>query len=347
VAWSGWLVVTFLAFSFMSGIIHPYYTVALAPAVAALVAIGTVDVWRRRNSRWALPFLAVLVAGSAGWAFVLLGRSSDFLPWLRWVVLVAGVLGTVGLAAAAVVRTPRTAQALRRAGAVTAAVAVLAGPLSYAGQTAATAHTGAIVSAGPSSTGSFAMGGGRGGPGGGAFAGMFTQGRTPGSTFGGQPGTGFPGAGQSPWGTTGRSRSGRAGGLAGGRGGGGGLLGATTPGSALVALLEADASQYRWVAATTGSNNAAGYQLATQDPVMAVGGFNGTDPAPTLAQFQSYVAAGDVHYYVVSRSMASTRTGGSDTAAQIASWVEENFTAQTVDGTTVYDLTQGATASAT
>ncbi|NAZ83471.1 glycosyl transferase, partial [Kineococcus sp. R8] len=128
--------------------------------------------------------------------------------------------------------------------------------------------------------------------------------------------------------------------------GAGGLLGATTPSAALVALLEADASSYRWVAATTGSNNAAGYQLATQEPVMAVGGFNGTDPAPTLAQFQAHVAAGDVHYYVPGRTLGGgTASGGSDAATLVATWVEENFTATTVDGTTLYDLTRPLDAS--
>ncbi|MEZ0492937.1 ArnT family glycosyltransferase [Kineococcus sp. TBRC 1896] len=336
-AWTGWLVVTFTAFSFMSGIIHPYYTVALAPAVAALVALGTTGLWHHRTSRWALPVLAVLTAVTAGWAFVLLDRSAQFLPWLRWVVLVTGLLGAGGMAGAVVVREGTGARRLRLTGALAAALAVLAGPVAFSVQTAASPHTGAIVSAGPSSSGSFAVGSGRGGPGGGPFASMFTRGPVPGTQT----------APRAGWGTTtGRSRTGRTGGFGGtgGRGGGGGLLSATTPGAALTSLLGAGASQYRWVAATTGSNNAAGYQLATQEPVMAVGGFNGTDPAPTLAQFQAHVAAGDIHYYVVSRSMAWTRTGGSDTSAQIATWVEENFTATTVDGTTLYDLTRAATA---
>jgi len=42
--WGGWLVVTGLVFSFMAGIIHPYYTIALAPAIGALVGIGAVRV---------------------------------------------------------------------------------------------------------------------------------------------------------------------------------------------------------------------------------------------------------------------------------------------------------------
>jgi 4-amino-4-deoxy-L-arabinose transferase-like glycosyltransferase len=50
--WGGWLVVTALVFSYLSGVIHPYYTVALAPAIAALVGIGGVALWRIRHT-WA------------------------------------------------------------------------------------------------------------------------------------------------------------------------------------------------------------------------------------------------------------------------------------------------------
>ena len=58
VLWGGWLLVTGLVFSFMAGIIHPYYTVALAPAIAALVGLG-VDAAVARPRRAA-------VAGDAG-----------------------------------------------------------------------------------------------------------------------------------------------------------------------------------------------------------------------------------------------------------------------------------------
>ena len=47
--WGGWLVLTGLVFSYMSGIIHPYYTVALAPAIAALAGIGAVTLWQIRD----------------------------------------------------------------------------------------------------------------------------------------------------------------------------------------------------------------------------------------------------------------------------------------------------------
>jgi len=73
---------------------------------------------------------------------------------------------------------------------------------------------------------------------------------------------------------------------------------------------------------------------------MAIGGFNGTDPAPSLAQFEQYVAQGRIHYFIGSgRTPGAT---GNATSGQIAQWVEQHFTATTVDGVTVYDLTQPA-----
>jgi hypothetical protein len=122
----------------------------------------------------------------------------------------------------------------------------------------------------------------------------------------------------------------------------GGLLGGVTPGANLTTALSTDAGSYTWVAATVGSNNAAGYQLATGEPVMAVGGFNGTDPAPTLDQFKDYVAQHKIHYFInaqVMGGMRGTASGGSQNAAEIAAWVQANFTARTIDGVTVYDLT--------
>jgi 4-amino-4-deoxy-L-arabinose transferase-like glycosyltransferase len=120
-------------------------------------------------------------------------------------------------------------------------------------------------------------------------------------------------------------------------GGIGGLLNANTPSSELVSLLKKNASSYAWAAAAVGSNNAAGYQLASQEAVMAIGGFNGSDPSPTLAEFQQYVKEGKIHYFIGGTLMQSA--SGSNTSQQIAQWVANNYTATTVGNVTVYDLT--------
>jgi hypothetical protein len=103
------------------------------------------------------------------------------------------------------------------------------------------------------------------------------------------------------------------------------------------ALLE-DADQYTWIAATTGSNNAAGYQLETQHAVMPIGGFNGSDPSPTLEQFQQLVAAEKIHWYIASGLERVGANGGSRDAALIAEWVTANFPSNQVGGVTLYEL---------
>ena len=96
----------------------------------------------------------------------------------------------------------------------------------------------------------------------------------------------------------------------------GGLLDASTPNTEVIAALTADADQYTWVAAAIGSQNAAGLQLGTQLPVMAIGGFNGSDPSPTLAQFQQYVAEGKIHYFASGGVGGGAQNGGSRSASR-------------------------------
>ncbi|MGZ4464750.1 MAG: mannosyltransferase YkcB-related protein, partial [Nocardioides sp.] len=311
--WLGWLLVTGLTFSFMAGIFHAYYTVALAPAIAALVAIGAHTLWRHRDALPATSVLAFSTALTTALAFFLLDRTGDWHPWLRYVV------ATLGLAAALMLAGVRHLP--RRVGhvvAATALLAALAGPTAYSLATAATPHTGSIPSAGPASVGS---GGPGGAPGGQPPAAPTGTGTGTGTSTGAGTGTGSASAG--------------------------GLLTGSTSSATLTSMLRRDASSYTWAAAAVGSNSAAGYQLASQEPVMAIGGFNGSDPSPTLAQFQAYVANGQVHYFIASGGMGGMGGMGGgpsasgSTSTAIAAWVADTFTAQTVDGVVVYDLSSG------
>ena len=119
------------------------------------------------------------------------------------------------------------------------------------------------------------------------------------------------------------------------------LLFGSTANATLTAALKKDASSYTWVAATVGSNSAAGYQLAAGAPVMAIGGFNGTDPAPTLARFQALVQAKKIHYFIgAGTTMGGRSTDGSQAAQEISTWVQNNFKSVSLGGTTAYDLQQ-------
>jgi 4-amino-4-deoxy-L-arabinose transferase-like glycosyltransferase len=347
--WGGWVLVTGVVFSYMNGIIHPYYMVALAPGIAALAGIGAAVLWQRRLGLAGRGVAATGILATAVLAYMLLDRTPGWLPWLRWVVVIAGV------AAAALVlagpwlagRWPSGPGRSRRARLALAAVplglamvAGLAGPTAYALDTVSSSHSGAIPSAGPGGFGGGPGGGGPGGGGGGfPGAGQFGRGtagtRAPGGSTGRAPGGSAPGgisagASGAPGGFGGRE--------AGGSGGaGGGLGGNTTVSSALVKLLEQDASRYKWVAATEGSEGAAPLELATGDAVMAIGGFNGTDPWPTLAVFKELVASHEIHYYV---GQGSQSFGGGQGSSAIAAWVAAHFKKLTVGGQTVYDLTQ-------
>ena len=123
----------------------------------------------------------------------------------------------------------------------------------------------------------------------------------------------------------------------------GGLLDASTPSSQLIAALRQDASSYTWAAAIVGANNAAGYQLASGQAVMPIGGFNGSDPSPSLAQFKQYVAQGRIHYFI-GAGMGMRSAGGSNASTEIAAWVQDTYAATTIGGTTVYDLSTPASA---
>ena len=276
IVWGSWLVVTGLVISYSNGIIHPYYTVALAPAVAAGIGIGAPLLWRRRSDIRAATALSGAVLITTVLASVLLARAETWLPWLRPAIAVAGVG-----AAALLVVAGRLPNPIGRGAAVLAVGACLAVPAASSVATAMTPHHGVI----PSS---------------------------------------------DPWGTTGVNF--------------GNFLDSPDPSPALVAALSADADRYTWTAAAIGSSNAAGYQLASRTPVMAVGGFNGTDPAPTLDQFQQLVSKDKIHYFIGGpmHGPMHAAASGSRESSDIAAWVAAHFPARTFDGVTVYDLTANA-----
>ena len=329
VIFGAWLIVTWLVFSFMAGIFHAYYTVALSPAIAALVAICGASLLGLRDRPWMPGVAGFLIAMTSAWDMALILRSGSF----AWLGVCIGVIGVVAGLALCIIdfwmpdrlpaTWPLTLKHAARGVAVVGIVALLAGPIVWTVCTISTGHTGSIVTAGPG--GSMGGGPGGGGPGG-----------------GGPGGNGAPDGtdGTAPDGSSNESTSDGIG--ANTSADGSGLLGGTSANESLVELLTQNASGYRWAAATTGSQNAASYQLASELPVMAIGGFNGSDPAPTLDEFKVYVAQGLIRYYIASGGMGGgmggAQMGGSSAASEIAEWVAQNYTAQTIGNTTIYDL---------
>jgi 4-amino-4-deoxy-L-arabinose transferase-like glycosyltransferase len=280
--WGGWTVITALVFSLAEGIYHSYYTVALAPGVAALVGIGGALLWERRRSWLGRMAYALLVAGTASWVWVMLDRTPEFLPSLRWVVVAAAALAVLALLVGAGAR--------RIGGAILTlalTVTALTAPAALAAQTV-----------------------------------------TEGGDRGGMPGmiaTAAPDGGPA----------------------------SNTPGVELVDLLRS--TSRKWSAATVGAQNSAALALASDTAVMGIGGFSGSDPAPTLEQFQGHVAAREVRWFVdggiglengagagtpPAQPAGGAQQPGPDRNSEIVTWVQQNFESSTVGDHTVYDLDQ-------
>jgi 4-amino-4-deoxy-L-arabinose transferase-like glycosyltransferase len=252
IVWGGWTLVTGAVFSFMSGITHPYYTVALAPSIAALVGIAGHGLWRGRAHFPVRMALTAMVAATGVWGFILLDRTPTWMPWLRWVLLAVTAVAVLALVFGVNGRRWLVGVLL---------AAALLGTSGYAFATAATTHSGSIPLSGPRS----------------------------------QQGGGMREGGSS---------------------------------TEVVQLLKSTNTE--WAAATVGAQSAASLQLASGRSVIAIGGWNGSDPAPTLDEFKAFVATGKVSYFVAG--------GGRGGDNEISAWVAANFEATTVGGQTVYDL---------
>ena len=268
--WGGWLLVNGAVFSLMSGIAHPYYAVVLAPAIGALVGAGVVDLWRWRARSLAGGVLLGGAIAATGWLALLL---LDRTPdFAPGLGIVAAFAAT---AAGLLVAIPDAASGGRRVamvGLLVGAMSLTAAPLAYDVVTMASAHSGGTVAAGPNGNGDTAGAGG------------------------GFPGRGGAGAGVAP-----------GGGGAGVAPGGPDTAGAD---DALLAYLVENRGTATWLVAVSGSGSAASIQLATGQPVLTMGGFNGSDTAPTGEQLAALVRAGRLRYVLAGGDRGGGFGGG-------------------------------------
>jgi hypothetical protein len=243
---------------------------------------------------------------TAATAWLILSRTPAFVPGLA--------IGVAALAVAVSLVVLLPARLLdRRVQLVAIALGVavlLAGPAAYALDTMATGYSGGDPSAGPQVAS--ADGGGPGNVGGGAPNGGFGPSAGRSAPNGGAPNGGF-GAGA------------------------GGLGGGDAPSSALTTYLAANRGAATWIVAVTSANQAGSIELATGLPVMAMGGFTGSDPAPTLAELQAMVASGQLRYLIVGGAGGGPG-GGNSTLSAIDAWVQANGTVVSSVSSNLYDL---------
>ena len=139
----------------MSGIVHSYYTVTLAPAMAAAIGLGMVDLWRwPGRSPIGGVVLGVCVAGSAWWSYQVLGLTPEFLPWLAPLVLGLGIVGGVLLSMPA-----RIVSRLSRVGITAAMGALLLGPAAWCLATVERSQAGGDPVPGPAAAAQGGIGG--------------------------------------------------------------------------------------------------------------------------------------------------------------------------------------------
>jgi 4-amino-4-deoxy-L-arabinose transferase-like glycosyltransferase len=317
--WGLWLAVNAIVYSFMSGTIHSYYVVSMAPAVGALVGGGVVALWRARDRHsWAGVLLGLAMVGSASVALTLLDRTPSFAPGLGLTVLAVTALIVPVLTLRS---TPRI-RCLQVAAAGLGLAMLLAGPAAYAVDTMQTAYSGGDPSAGPSA----GRDGGFGGPGGGQMA-----------QVGGAPSE--PNASSTSSGGGFGGRNGTAGWGMGGPGG-------SSLSTEVLSYLEANQGTATWLVAVSDSTTAGQIELSTGRAVMSTGGFTGSDNALSLAQLQAYVASGQLRFIEIGGQGGGP--GGGNSSSDVSSWVTTNCTAVTVNGsaTSVYDCSAAATSVA-
>ena len=270
--WMLWLLIHVVIFSMTSGVIHPYYVVVMAPAVAALVGISLPFLWgaytRCRPYAWLLP---VLVGVTAAIAVMILGYAGT-MTWLMWIVGLLGLTGMIGL----LINLYAPRRWLQNLAIITAITACTLAPTVYTLATVNVAHTGSIPMAGPNST---------------AMQGSNNE----------------------------KSQA----------------------DSQLVQYLLEHQHGARWLVAVASANESAAIQLTSGQPVMALGGFNGSDTPLTLEQFKQLVKAGKVKYYAIS---SYGRGGGGPGGGnnEITTWVKQTGTVVNYGGSdvTLYKLSR-------
>lgn len=352
VMWGGWTALHYVTFALAEGTMHPYYTTALAPGIAALCGGGGLMLLRafRAEKRWAWV-LPLALGITAVWAIVLLRRASGWNTWLWPAVGVVMALAVVGLF---VFRSGHRARLLA-ASVAAAVVASLAGPAAYAWSVPSGSGggmSGTNPTAGPT-TGSGGFGGGPGGgrgafPGAGGEQGGQAEGQTDGQAGGpggGEAGAGgFPGGGEQPGGTPpggtaadgGTAPGGTApeggtgtgegpGGGATGGGAGGGMGGGTS--TELLSYLKENQDGAKWLLAVSSSQSAAQLILSSGEPVISMWGWSGSDNAMTLARLKELVEKGELHYIQLGGGMGGGMGGGSTAGSEVTEWVQKNGTA--------------------
>ena len=273
---TGWIIATggaaltmAVAFSYASGIFHPYYVSLLAPFTAALVGGTAAELLR--GGTIARVVAPVAIAVGVAVELVVVDRAGN----LDWLPPVLVVVGAATAATLAIVSAPRI-----RAGAVALFLAAaLVGPAIWSVQTLGHATSGTFPAGGPASAGGGfgGPGGGAGGPGGGAARGGFGGGQ-------GGPPTAPPQGGF----------------------GGGGMFGGSSNLTEVLAYTKANGGGTVAVSSQQGASDAI---IRSNADVAGIGGFSGRESEPSVSWFAQEVRDGDIRWVLTGGQMGGGMGG--------------------------------------
>jgi 4-amino-4-deoxy-L-arabinose transferase-like glycosyltransferase len=307
VLWGSWLVVLGLVFSFQQGIFHSYYTTELAPAIAALAAAGTALLWRHYRTPGGAAWLLLPggIALTAVWAWLVISRDPSWQGWLRYAVAVLAIVAVAGLVVSRIgAPEPRTGT---RIALVLGIVAMALAPAVWSGAKAVTTTGGMAGGVMPSA-----------GPSGAAFGGMRRMGDIP----------GMPNTQQI-------ENIMRTGEIPGGRRIGGADLSPEQRRILDYATKNANGAQIV-LAVEGGSMGSSSYIINSDQTVIGMGGFMGSDNAPSVQLLTEWKAQGKLGFVLGESAQRGGRQaspggfggmmGRSGAAQERTAWVEKNCT---------------------
>lgn len=287
ILFSTWFLTTWGVFSFMKGIFHEYYTVALAPPISALAAIAIVGLYLTKSEQWSKFTIPLIVLFSSLITYGIIIANGNLVQ-IANLVLAGGILSVILYLLSNMIKCHT--KILQTTLTITLSISLLAAPLSWTAYTVATGSNGFRIIAGP--TDNLAL-----------------------------------------WSSKNRLTEVN------------GVLQKVTDSFTsphIVGLLQKVPKSYSWAMATRWSQNASLYQLASGKAVMAIGGYNSTDPYPTLSSFKHLVQQHKIRYYLIADSSEETDEvtilGGSRNSLEIDAWVMRNYQSMSIDQMHLFDL---------
>lgn len=281
-----WFLSSTTVLAYMSGIVHPYYSLTAVPSLCCLAAFGLMHFLRSGGRNRPQVLFAITLLATSVLGFASATRSIVDFPWLSSVIL------TLGAISVALLLVPNSMRVITTITTISVMATLLLGPIIWTMNTVLSPHVGAGVVAGPS------------------ILGIRTDDPTRRQVSPNVPPSLVA------------------------------VVFGDIPVPDVVKKLKVTPESATWVGAMVGSETAANYQLEIGRPVMPIGGFDGTDPSPTLEHVQALIKGKELTSLTI-QTLPPLAAEGHGESARIVEWIRASFPRQVIGGAEYYDLTLG------